>query len=96
MSRPQLDAFIVHIRTLRPRMLFGYPSALAHIARHAQAGGHRMDQIGIEVEFVTSERLYDEQRALIEEVFGCRSPTDTARRHQADCDADTRSFVSSM
>ena len=44
-------------------MLFGYPSALSHIARHAQARGQRMDDLGIQVAFVTSERLYDEQRA---------------------------------
>ena len=31
-----------------------------------------VDDIGIEVAFVTSERLYDDQRAVIERVFGCR------------------------
>ena len=44
-------------------MLFGYPSALSHIARHAEGRGQRMDDLGIRVAFVTSERLYDEQRA---------------------------------
>jgi len=53
-------------------MLFGYPSALAHIARHAQARSVRLDDIGIKVAFATSERLYDDQRATIEQVFGCR------------------------
>lgn len=70
MSDAKVDGFIDEIRTLRPRMLFGYPSAFAHIARHAQRQGVRMDDLGIEVVFVTSERLYDHQRTLIEQSFG--------------------------
>jgi len=72
MSQSRLDDYVGKIRTRRPRMLFGYPSALAHIARHAQATAVRLDDIGIKVAFVTSERLYDDQRATIEQVFGCR------------------------
>jgi phenylacetate-CoA ligase len=52
-------------------MLFGYPSSLSLIAAHARARGQRMDDLGIKVAFVTSERLYDEQRATIGEIFGC-------------------------
>ncbi len=70
MSDAKVDGFIDEIRTLRPRMLFGYPSAFAHIARHAQRQGVRMDDLGIKVVFVTSERLYDHQRTLIEQSFG--------------------------
>jgi len=72
MSENKLDGFVAAIRAQRPKMLFGYPSALSHIARHAQARGQRMDDLGIEVAFVTSERLYDEQRETIGRVFGCR------------------------
>ena len=71
MSAGRLDAFVATIRARRPRMLFGYPSALSHIARHAQARGQRMDDLGIRVAFCTSERLYDDQRATISAVFGC-------------------------
>ena len=71
MSPAKLDDFIRRIRAFRPRMIFGYPSALAHIARHAQASGQRLDNLGIRVAFVTSERLYDEQRAHIAAAFGC-------------------------
>lgn len=71
MSEAKLDGFLAEIRRLRPRMLFGYPSALSHIARHAKARGVRMDDLGIRVAFVTSERLYDEQRAQIGATFGC-------------------------
>jgi len=63
---------VARIRALRPAMLFGYPSALAHIARHARSRAIPMDALGIRVAFVTSERLYDEQRATIAGTFGCR------------------------
>lgn len=72
MSETKLDQFIATIRAVKPRMLFGYPSALTHIARHAQKRGVVMTDLGIKVAFVTSERLYDEQRATIGHVFGCK------------------------
>ena len=72
MSESNLDQFIATIRSVRPRMLFGYPSALTHIASHAQRRGVQMTDLGIKVAFVTSELLYDEQRATISQVFGCR------------------------
>ena len=72
MSEAKLDQFIDTIRAVRPRMLFGYPSALTHIAKHAQKRGVIMSDLGIRVTFVTSERLYDDQRATIGQVFGCK------------------------
>lgn len=69
MSEAKLDEFVAAIRAQRPRMLFGYPSALSHIARHAESRGQRLDDLGVKVVFVTSERLYDDQRAQIERAF---------------------------
>lgn len=71
MSESKLDRFLDRIRARRPRMLFGYPSAISHIAGHAQRRGVDMRQLGIRVVFVTSERLYDHQRDTISCVFGC-------------------------
>ena len=71
MSAERVAGFIDEIRHTRPAMLFGYPSAFAHIARHAEAHRIRMDNLGIRVAFVTSERLYDHQRELIERIFNC-------------------------
>lgn len=71
MSENNLERFVAEIRAARPRMLFGYPSSLSHIARHAEARDVRMDDLGIRVAFVTSERLYPEQRETIARVFGC-------------------------
>jgi phenylacetate-CoA ligase len=71
MSEPNLDGFVTAIRAKRPAMLFGYPSALAHIARHAETRGRPLNDVGIRVAFVTAERLYPEQRDQISRAFGC-------------------------
>jgi len=71
MSPANLERFVAKIRQTRPAMLFGYPSSLALIARHAERCGQRMDDLGVRVVFVTSERLYDDQKATLERVFGC-------------------------
>ena len=71
MSPASLDRFVAEIRTRRPRMLFGYPSALARVAAHARARGQRLDDLGVRVVFVTSEMLYDHQREQIGSAFGC-------------------------
>lgn len=70
MSPRNLDRFIAEIRAMQPRMLFGYPSSMALIAERAEAQGIGMSELGIKVCFVTSERLYDKQREIIERVFG--------------------------
>lgn len=72
MSEARLEEFVAWLRKHRPTMLFGYPSALTYIARHAQRRGQRLDDLGVKVAFVTSERLYDDQRETIGRVFGCR------------------------
>lgn len=71
MSEEKVDGFIRKIQKIRPKMLFGYPSALAHIAGQAEKKGIRLDNLGVKVAFVTSERLYDHQRAAIEKIFAC-------------------------
>ena len=71
MSAEKLDGFVATICDVKPKMLFGYPSALAHIAEHAEKRGVALDGLGIRVAFVTSERLYNHQREKIEQVFGC-------------------------
>jgi phenylacetate-CoA ligase len=72
MSESRVRDFIKVIRRRQPRMLFGYPSALAHIAKFAESEGTRMNDLGVRVAFVTAERLYDHQRDVIARVFGCK------------------------
>lgn len=66
-----IDGFIKQIISRKPMMLFGYPSVYAMIAKQAQAHQLQLAGLGIKVIFVTSERLYDHQRDIIEQVFGC-------------------------
>lgn len=70
MSNANLLQFTQRIKKLRPRMLFGYPSSLALMAEYATSNGYTLDDLGIKVVFVTSERLYPHQREVIEAVFG--------------------------
>jgi phenylacetate-CoA ligase len=71
MSDANLDRYVETIRRQRPRMLFGYPYSMAHLAQHAQRRGVPMNDLGIKVAFVTSEFLYPHQRDTIQQVFGC-------------------------
>jgi phenylacetate-CoA ligase len=71
MSAKKLDQFVAAICAKRPKMLFGYPSALSLVARHAEKMATPMNELGIKVAFVTAERLYEDQRATIQRVFGC-------------------------
>ena len=41
------------------------------IAQSARSQGVALDDLGVRVVFVTSERLYDYQQKSIETVFGC-------------------------
>jgi phenylacetate-CoA ligase len=71
MNETNLDQFVARIRERRPKMLFGYPSAISHIAAHAQQKDIRLDDLGVKVVFCTSERLYDHQREAISSAFAC-------------------------
>lgn len=71
MSPANLDRYVETIRSVRPAMLFGYPSSLALIAKHAGERGVVLSNLGIKVAFVTSERLYPDQRTTIASAFGC-------------------------
>ena len=71
MNETNLDQFVARIRERHPKMLFGYPSAISHIAAHAKKRGIALNDLGIKVVFCTSERLYDHQREAISSAFAC-------------------------
>ena len=71
MSEQKLDEYIAMFRSVRPRMVFGYPSSIALLAQHAAKRGGFLDDLGTKVVFVTSERLYEHQRTAIGQAFGC-------------------------
>jgi phenylacetate-CoA ligase len=70
MSDGRLDEHIDVIRRVKPRMIYGYASAVALLARRARARAVPMDRLGTRVVFVTGETLYPDQRQVIEEIFG--------------------------
>ena len=70
MSEAQRDHYLDELQRLRPKMLFGYASALALLARHAQSRGRDLARCGVKVAFATGETLYPEQREQIERGFG--------------------------
>ncbi len=71
MNETNLDQFVARIRERRPKMLFGYPSAISHIAAHAKKREIALNDLGVKVVFCTSERLYDHQREAISSAFAC-------------------------
>ncbi len=71
MSNANMLQFTQRLREFRPKMVFGYPSSIALLADYVLSNAYKVDDLGVEVVFVTSERLYDHQRALIERAFGC-------------------------
>lgn len=71
MNENNLDRFVARIRERKPSMLFGYPSAISHIAKHAQKRRIPLNDLGVKVVFCTSERLYDHQRESISSAFAC-------------------------
>jgi phenylacetate-CoA ligase len=70
MSHLEMDRYLDDILRIQPRMLFGYASALALLASHAERTGRDLRRCGAKVAFATGETLYPEQRAVIERVFG--------------------------
>lgn len=71
MSEKQMDDYLAQIRAFAPKRLFGYPTSFWLLAQHAKKRGVRLDDLGVRAVFVTSEMLYDEQRAFISQAFGC-------------------------
>jgi phenylacetate-CoA ligase len=70
MSPSQMDAYLAALQQLRPKMVFGYASALALLARHAASRGIDVSNLGTKVVFATGETLYPDQRDSIEKSLG--------------------------
>jgi len=70
LSDENLPHYIRELERFQPAMLGGYPSSIYLLALAAQkAGGCRVRPKAV---YTFSETLLDYQRALIEEIFGCR------------------------
>jgi phenylacetate-CoA ligase len=69
MSESRMAEYLDTIRRFRPRMLFGYASALERLAHFARMTGAQMGDRSVRVVFTTGETLYPDQRDIIEAVF---------------------------
>ncbi|WP_168427380.1 phenylacetate--CoA ligase family protein [Candidatus Colwellia aromaticivorans] len=57
------------LQQYQPSMMYGYPSILTLIAEHAKTHQLVFKPGALKVIFCTAEKLYEHQRAIIEEVF---------------------------
>lgn len=71
LSEASMDAFAQKIRQKRPKVLFGYASALTRFAEFVR--DNHINDIKFMGVISTAEVLYPEQRALIEQTFNCRT-----------------------
>jgi len=71
LTEARIDQILDQVKAYRPRVLFGYPSAMARLAWRAKERACHFRELGIRVAFTTSEVLRPEWRAIIGEVFGC-------------------------
>lgn len=55
----------------RPRLVYGYPTALELLCRHALSLGLPLDRLGVRLVACTAEPLHDFQRELLRASFGC-------------------------
>ncbi len=71
-TEANLERFIRILKRRKPKMVFGYPSAIARIGRYAIERNYQLRSLGVKVAFVTAEHLYADQKSDIEQAFGCR------------------------
>lgn len=70
LSTATLDRRLREIRRFQPRVLYGYPSALARLARRALEHCRPTDFASLRVVVLTGEEITAEQRAIIARAFG--------------------------
>jgi phenylacetate-CoA ligase len=70
MTPERIEAFARELVAFRPVSLRAYASSLHQVAAHIRAAGLKAPRPGA-IES-SAERLFPEQRRLVEEVFGCR------------------------
>jgi len=71
LDQNKMNQMIEYIHHNKPKMIFGYPSILSYLALYAKKEDKMCSDLGIKVVFVTSEVLDENQRDIIESVFGC-------------------------
>ncbi|WP_207802528.1 phenylacetate--CoA ligase family protein [Motiliproteus coralliicola] len=70
LGKDNIERYLKKLVTLKPAMVFGYPSVIYLLVQQAQQQGIDLSRLGVKVVFTTSEMLYPHQRELIEQQFG--------------------------
>lgn len=71
MSAADMKRYHKIMREFRPKVIIGYTSALTGLATFFRDQSLPADQVGLNGIISTSELLFDWQKRLMEEVFGC-------------------------
>lgn len=61
------------IYRFKPAIIYGYPSSIFSLAHYLKENNVNAREIGVKVVMITAESSSLHQRALIEEVFGCKT-----------------------
>lgn len=72
LTRDNIPLYLAQIRDFKPLFLLGYPSAIYLLAMFLQQEPKMNPFAGLRAVLLASENVYPWQRALFEEVFGCR------------------------
>jgi phenylacetate-CoA ligase len=71
LTEETLDEYVHLIRRFRPRLIYGYPTAIFRVAEHIARLGVNLASYRPMLITCTSEMLYDHHRTRIAEVFRC-------------------------
>jgi len=80
MSASQMDVHLAGIASFKPRVLYGYPSAAALLARHAGRRYGPADFPWLRLVVLTGEEVTADHVAQLREVFGCRVASEYGSR----------------
>lgn len=72
MAPVQMDAHLATIASFKPRLLYGYPTAMALLARHATQRYGPRDFPWLRLVVLTGEEITADEAAQVRETFGCR------------------------
>jgi phenylacetate-CoA ligase len=71
MKESTMDRYLDFMERYRCRMIFGYPSSVYLLCRHARNRKRNLRSLGVKAAFVTGIPLYAYEREMISEVLNC-------------------------
>lgn len=70
LGEQQIAAIIKRFQKYQPKLLLGYPTAVTLLAKRCLQWGQRIE--GLRGVYCSAEKLFDEQRNIMKEAFGCK------------------------